>query len=397
MRHKRIAGALLAALAVSGGGVLAAQSATAGAAGPAAVTAKKTKAGEPTTTTPIKHVVIIFQENVSFDHYFGTYPHAANSDGQPFKAAKGTPAVDGLLPATDPSIPPSLQHSTNLLYSNPNAANPLRLDSSATGLPGNAGGQLTCDQDHNYSDEQQSFDGGAMDRFVQSVGTASGTSPFGTPCNPNTVMDYYDGNSVTALWNYAQHYSMSDNSYGTTFGPSAPGAINLVAGDTGEVDTAHMANNPSISTPTSPDADLTADGKGGYSLTSDAQPYWDDCSTRDAVAMKGTNIGDELNAQGLSLGLVRGRLPSEHELPGSARRDRPHRPVRQHVHRRTSSPRTSRAPNTVRRTRATRRSAAPCTRSASRSAAPASGATRTTTSRTTSRSSSTPRPPTRTT
>ncbi len=306
MRHKRIAGALLAALAVSGGGALAAQSATAGAAAPAAVAAKNANADEPSTTTPIKHVVVIFQENVSFDHYFGTYPHAANSDGQPFKAAKGTPAVDGLPPATDPSMPPSLQHSTNLLYSNRNAANPYRLDSSPTGLPGDAGGQLTCDQDHNYSDEQQSFDGGAMDRFVQSVGTASGTTPYGAPCNPNTVMDYYDGNSLPALWNYAQHYAMSDDSFGTTFGPSAPGAINLVAGNTGEVDTSHMANNPSISTSTSPDADLTADGKGGYSLTSDAQPYWDDCSTRDAVAMKGTNIGDELNAKGLSWGWFEG-------------------------------------------------------------------------------------------
>ncbi len=34
------------------------------------------------TATPIKHVVVIFQENVSFDHYFGTYPDAANTDGQ---------------------------------------------------------------------------------------------------------------------------------------------------------------------------------------------------------------------------------------------------------------------------------------------------------------------------
>jgi phospholipase C len=68
-----------------------------------------------------------------------------------------------------------------------------------TGLSGDAGGQLTCDQDHDYSDEQQAFDGGRMDRFVQSVGTSTGTSPFGTPCNANTVMDYYDGNTVTAL------------------------------------------------------------------------------------------------------------------------------------------------------------------------------------------------------
>lgn len=308
MRYKRAVSALLAVAAVLAVSAIPAATSTARVSGPAPTPSALARSSEPSTTTPIKHVVVIFQENVSFDHYFGTYPHAADSDGQPFKAAKGTPAVDGLTPATDPSLPPSLQHSTNLLFSNPNTSQPLRLDSSPTGLPGNAGGQLTCDQDHNYSDEQQSFDGGAMDRFVQSVGTGGGNTPFGTPCNANTVMDYYDGNSVTALWNYAQHYSMSDNSYGTTFGPSAPGAINLVSGDTGEVDTEHLANKPSIATSTAPNADLTADGKGGYSLTSDAQPYWDDCSTRDAVALKGTNIGDELNAAGLSWGWFEGGL-----------------------------------------------------------------------------------------
>ncbi|MBV9837750.1 MAG: alkaline phosphatase family protein [Solirubrobacterales bacterium] len=258
------------------------------------------------TATPIQHVVVIFQENVSFDHYFGTYPHAANTDGQPFTAARWTPAVDGLTPATDPSLPPGLRHGANLLVSNANTALPQRLDSSAVGLTGGAGGQLTCDQDHNYSDEQQAFDGGKLDRFVQSVGTASGTSPFGTPCNPATVMDYYDGNTVTALWNYAQRYAMSDNSYGTTFGPSAPGAINLISGDTGNVDSAHEANAPSVSTSTSPNGDITPDGNGGYSLTSDAQPYWDDCSTRDAVALSGANIGDQLNAAGLSWGWFEG-------------------------------------------------------------------------------------------
>jgi phospholipase C len=296
---------LAAALAVSGGGLLASQGAAASksaSAGPA------TASAEPTTSTPIKHVVVIFQENVSFDHYFGTYPNAANTDGQRFKASSKTPAVDGLPPATSESLPPSLRHSDNLLYSNPNSAQPQRLDSNATGLSGDAGGQLTCDQGHNYSDEQQAFDEGKMDHFVQSVGNGNpkNTTPFGTPCNAAQVMDYYDGNTVTGLWNYAQHYAMSDNSYNSTFGPSSPGAINLVSGDTGEVDTAHMANNPSVATSTAPNADLTANGLGGYSLTSDAQPYWDDCSTRDAVAMKGTNIGDELNAKGLSWGWFQG-------------------------------------------------------------------------------------------
>jgi phospholipase C len=45
-------------------------------------------------------------------------------------------------------------------------------------------------------------------------------------------MGYYDGNTVTALWNYAQHYAMSDNSFNTVFGPSTPAAFNLIAGNT---------------------------------------------------------------------------------------------------------------------------------------------------------------------
>jgi phospholipase C len=260
------------------------------------------------TRTPIQHLVVIFQENVSFDHYFGTYPNAANTDGQPFAAAPHTPAVNGLKPATAFSIPSGQRHSTDLTATNPNSSLPIRLDTSANGPGGNGNGELTCDQDHNYSDEQQAFDGGLMDQFVQSVGTDGGTkTPAGTVlCDPKTVMDYYDGNATTALWNYAQRFAMNDNSYGTTFGPSAPGAINLASGDTGNVDTAHEANAPTVATSTAPDADVTPDGNGGFSLTSDAQPYWDDCSTRDAVALSGANIGDELNAAGLSWGWFEG-------------------------------------------------------------------------------------------
>jgi len=167
-----------------------------------------------------------------------------------------------------------------------------------------------------YTHEQQAYDTGAMDLFVQFTGSgltlaqclAAEKNPAPAEgASPNyAVMDYYDGNTVTGMWRYAQQFAMSDNSYGTTFGPSAPGAINLASGGTDDVDTAHMANNPSISTPSSPNADLTADGRGGYSLTSDAQPYYDDCSTRDAVGMTGRNIGDELNARGLSWGWFEG-------------------------------------------------------------------------------------------
>ncbi|MGD0082664.1 MAG: alkaline phosphatase family protein [Acidimicrobiales bacterium] len=232
------------------------------------------------TTTPIKHVVVIFQENVSFDHYFGTYPYATNSSGEPFYASPSTPSVNGLTP--------------KLLFDNPNGANPRRLD------PSNINDLLICDQDHDYTAEQNAFDNGAMDQFPQSTGTSSGTSPTGQPCKASDVMNYYDGNSATALWNYAQHFSMSDNSFGTTFGPSAPGAINLASGNTGGVDTAHAVRGALT------DGDTVSDGTGGQTLISDAQPYWDDCSSRDAVAMTGQNVGNQLNAKSLSWGWFEG-------------------------------------------------------------------------------------------
>ena len=238
------------------------------------------------TATPIKHLVVIFQENISFDHYFGTYPHATNADGQPFRAKPGTPSVNGL--------------TSTLLNANPNGVNPRRYS------PANINDVLTCDQDHNYNDEQRAFDGGKMDRFPQTVGNGVSKSPEGATCVAGDVMNYYDGNTVTGLWNYAQRFAMSDNSFSTTFGPSSPGAINLASGDTGGVDMTHTVNNPSVATAASPNADLTPDGNGGFSLTSDAQPYWDDCSTRDAVAMSGKNIGDLLNAAHQSWGWFQG-------------------------------------------------------------------------------------------
>jgi phospholipase C len=231
--------------------------------------------------TPIQHLVVIFQENVSFDHYFGTYPNATNTSGQPFYPAAGTPSVNGLTP--------------QLLNSNPNGINPRRLD------PSNINDLLTCDQDHGYQAEQQAFNDGLMNMFPAFTGNGSGSSPTGQACSAGDVMNYYDGNSVTGMWNYAQHFAMSDNSFGTTFGPSSPGAINLVSGDTGGVgQTIRGANDPY------PAGDIVSDGKGGSTLVDDAQPFYDDCSTRDAASMTGQNVGDQLNNMGLSWGWFQG-------------------------------------------------------------------------------------------
>ena len=108
------------------------------------------------TKTPITHVVVIFQENRSFDQYFATYPHAANLPGEsPFHALVDTPSVNGLLTA-------------GLLEANPNSSQPQRLS------PANA---IVCSDSHDYTDEQKAFDNGLMDMFPEH--TASSGCPAG--------------------------------------------------------------------------------------------------------------------------------------------------------------------------------------------------------------------------
>ena len=234
------------------------------------------------TATPIKHLVVIFQENVSFDHYFGTYPYATNPKGEPrFIAAPGTPSVNGLTPSLLTQNPNSLNTTLN----GSGASNPFRLDRSQA---------ATADQDHNYEPEQEAFHGGLMDGFPKYTGTP-GPPPTGYPTN-GLVMGYYDGNTVTALWNYAQHYAMNDNSYGSTFGPSTTGALNLISGQTNGVDDY-----------ISPGSAVVADGYGGYTDIGDADPVGDVCSsTSKAIHMSGLNIGDLLNKAGVTWGWFEG-------------------------------------------------------------------------------------------
>jgi phospholipase C len=235
------------------------------------------------SATPIKHLVVIFGENISFDHYFGTYPNAINPPRQPkFKPAADTPSVNG--------------YTDGLLFSNPNflnttgngngASNPFRLDRSQA---------ATADQDHDYTPEQQAFHGGLMDSFPQFTGTP------GPPPNGQTttglVMGYYDGNTVTALWNYAQRYALNDNSYGTNFGPSTPGAINLISGQTNGITDMSNAGG-----------DVVEDGSGGFTLVSDADPVGDMCSTTTGALVQfgGQNVGDLLNVRGITWGFFEG-------------------------------------------------------------------------------------------
>jgi phospholipase C len=232
------------------------------------------------TATPIQHLVVIFNENISFDHYFGTYPNALNPAGEPkFKAAADTPTVNGLTNAL-------LNNNPNLNAANgTGAANPFRLDRSQA---------ATNDMDHDYMPEQQAFDAGLMDLFPLNTGTP-GPPPSGTGVTQTNglVMGYFDGNTVTALWNYAQYFGLSDNSFGSTFGPSTVGVLNLIAGQTnGVVDIENGTG------------DEVSDGNGGLTVIGDPNPLGDVCTspTSNQVTMGSKTIGDLLTSAGVTWG-----------------------------------------------------------------------------------------------
>jgi phospholipase C len=253
------------------------------------------------TATPIKHLVVIFDENNSFDHYFGTYPYAANTDGTPFYAKPGTPRVDGLytkITKTGPVGP--------LLTANPNEYNPQRL------TPAEA---LTCDQNHDYTPEQQAENNGKMNEFVQFTESSDCSTTGELYGPPGIVMDYYDGNTVTALWNYAQNYAMSDNNWDTTFGPSTEGAISVTSG----LSTGGYALTPS-GAPTTASSAITPDG----TFYGDIDPYYDECSdsnhtsTNPEGVLTGENIGELLNARHITWGWFQGGFAPTSQNSGGA-------------------------------------------------------------------------------
>lgn len=282
--------------AATGATALAASALTAGFFGLGAAPAT---AGD-NTATPIKHVVVIFQENVSFDHYFATYPNAANTPGETqqgsgAKAAPFTPDED------TPKDINTLANAGLLAPNNPNSAQPARLSPMQA---------VTCDQDHGYNAEQKAYDGGLMEKFVQYTSRdACGTNQYG---RPGLTMDYYDGNTVAGIWNYAQNYAMSDNHFSTVFGPSTPGALNLVSGQTHGA-REYTADGQPAATPAAGSSAVRQPGANGVgTVINDPDPVYDDCSNNshakanNLAGMTGTNIGDLLNTKGVSWGWFQG-------------------------------------------------------------------------------------------
>jgi phospholipase C len=231
----------------------------------------------------IQHIVVIFQENVSFDHYFATYPRAENKPGENvFTPLPDTPPVAGL--------------TGELLTRNPNALNPANGADAVNPYRLGPAQAATADQDHSYTQEQIAYNHGKMDLFPATVGqfvAADGSLALQT--NKSLNLAYFDGNTVTAIWRYAQRFALGDHFFQTTFGPSVLGALNLVSGQTNGI--THVKNGASPNV-------LIDGGAGSFTVIGDVDPIGDICSSskRIQVTMGGRNVGDLLSAANVSWG-----------------------------------------------------------------------------------------------
>jgi phospholipase C len=193
---------------------------------------------------------------------------AASPAGEPaFTALPNTPSINGITPAV----------------SNSSIVAPFRLDRSQA---------LTCDNDNKYKDEQTAYNSGQINLFASTT-SATGVDPNGNPCTPDLSMGYYDGNTVTALWNYAQYFAMSDNFFDSEFGVTVEGHQNLIAGQT------HTASG-------------NVSGKVvNGSIIANAEAGVDDCvgGTSTPVTMTSKNIGDLMSAAGITWGWFYGDFP----------------------------------------------------------------------------------------
>ena len=170
------------------------------------------------THSPIKHTIILYQENISFDHYFGTYGHGSN----------GIPAGS------------MLTHTDAVQTWGPYA--PTRLSGTTQ--------SRTCDVDHNYSDMIRMVDHGVMDQFLQFGNDKTVTNPsssssstcpkFETVAAPGSGLTalanaYYTGTAgdpnapLQNYWRLASRYTLADNFFQGVYGPSTPGAEWLVS------------------------------------------------------------------------------------------------------------------------------------------------------------------------
>lgn len=151
-----------------------------------------TQADDPAANTPIEHLIVLMQENHTFDNYFGTYPGA-----------------NGIPPGTCMPVDPFDPGNTECIE-------PFRIGTTDVELD---------DPDHSSETHSIQFNGGNMDGFVYALNLRNQDG--------RLAMGYYDEEDLPYYWNIADEYVLFDNFFSSVHGGSFENHVFWVAASTG--------------------------------------------------------------------------------------------------------------------------------------------------------------------
>ena len=194
----------------------------------------------------VKYVFVIFHENESFDHYFGTYPGANGLFEAPrgFTPANKTPSftqryldtslnVKTIKPFLMPQavlgagagkvIPVYPADEISVDHSHQGMANDLDVDAK-TGIAAN----------DRYAMDQEGLTTNASGDIVTSTGAAPTSIKLAQAQKAEDDIDHLDCDTIPFMWSWAKHFVLFDNFHQTIVGPSTPNAIAIIAGQSGE-------------------------------------------------------------------------------------------------------------------------------------------------------------------
>ena len=299
----------------------------------------------------VKYVFVIFQENRSFDHYFGTYPganglqatypgaNASDPYAQPGTAFSSYSSVirnvDGTYSTVNPFlIPRSIVNqagqSVNIYpedllsvdHSHGGYVNDLHSDLATKSVPKNDGYPLDQEGLHYGSDASG---------VSATIYNASNVTPTVNPTlqqkqKGQSVMGHLDCDTIPFLWQYADRFVLLDNMHQTATGPSTPNAIAMIAGQTGDTQWAkHPTNVNSQNTTTAygpgngttgvalslPNLTDTAPFPGSINDTAAVKPPYgpDEATNVAAVAADTTNTVQFTSSANMNINLTFASLP----------------------------------------------------------------------------------------
>ena len=214
----------------------------------------------------IKYVFVLFQENRSFDFYFGTYPGARGLFSQSASETPGfvQPLVDtnGEVVSVSPFLIPqtitNTESQTVQMY-------PEDTDSVNHGHTA-IDAKLDLDANHVAHNDRYAFTEEGLKGTLSSDGTTyTGPAPtLAQKQKGELVVGHVDCDTAPFLWNYADRFTLFDNFFDTVIGPSTPNAIAMIAGQSGET---QWVRHPQLG------SNLTTTN-AALPVTGDPQPYW---------------------------------------------------------------------------------------------------------------------------